>query len=354
MTTAPPQKPARSTITLRNRGQRIGLMSFVLLMLLLIAMVAAVGIGAAHLSVAQVWAALLSGPRGQSSESITVWELRMPRVLLAALVGASLAASGVAFQSLLRNDLADPYLIGVSAGASVGAEAVLLHGSENAEHGLAVPLAAFFSATLAMMTVYALARRGGRVLVTVLLLGGVVVSAFLGGFSTLLMELGHPEDIQRIQYRLNGSLQDATFAQCGIVGICLIAGMLLLLAQARSMNLFSLGEESAQHLGLDVERFKTTLVLTGSLLAAATVAFAGIIGFVGLMVPHIARRLSGTPDHRLVLPLATLVGALLLVLADTVARTAMPDNRELPVGLVTAFLGAPFFCYLLRRHIHTV
>lgn len=323
-------------------------MGLLLLGLLAVSVVIAAGLGQEHLTPREVLGALRHGPGDEGNPGI-VWDLRLPRIAMAALVGASLAAAGVAFQSLLRNDLADPYLVGVSAGASVGAEAVLLRGAETALRGLAVPLAAFASATGAMTVVYTLARRGGRVQVASLLLAGVVVSAFLGGVSMLLLTLGHPDDVQRLQYRLNGSLQDATFGQCGVVGVFLVAGLLLLLLEARAMNLFALGEESAQQLGLETERFKTVLIVTGSLLTAATVAFAGIIGFVGLMVPHTSRRLAGTPDHRRVLPLATVAGALLMVWADTLARTVLPDGRELPVGLVTAFLGAPFFCYLLRR-----
>jgi iron complex transport system permease protein len=328
---------------------RVGLMFLLVCALLVLSMVSAVTLGDAHLSVPQVVMALRHGPNGPSGDDQIVWLVRLPRIVMAALVGASLAGAGLAFQSLLRNDLADPYLIGVSAGASVGAEAVLLRGAEALWRGFAVPMASFLSATAAMAVVYSLARRGGRVLVTSLLLGGVVVSAFLGSISTLLLELGHAEDAQRIQYRLNGSLEDATFTQCGVVLLFLALGVLVLMLEARHMNLFALGEESAQQLGLEVEQFKTVLILTGALLTAATVAFAGIIGFVGLMVPHLARRLAGTPDHRRVLPLALTTGGVLMVWADTLARIALPDGRELPVGLVTALLGAPFFCYLLRR-----
>jgi len=310
----------------------------------------AAGLGSEHYPPATVWRALWHGPNGTAPEDIILWSLRLPRLLLAALVGAALAAAGVAFQSLLRNDLADPYIVGVSAGASVGAEAALLRaGGAMWLGGLGVPLAAFVSALAAMTVVYALARRGGRVLVTSLLLAGVVVSAFLGGVSTLMLQLGPPQDAMHVLGRLLGSLQDATLAQGGVLAAFLAVGLLVLLVEARSMNLFALGEESAQQLGVETERFKTVLIVTGSLLTAATVAFAGIIGFVGLMVPHIARRLAGTPDARRVLPLAALGGALLMVWADTLARSVMPDGRELPVGIITAFLGAPFFCYLLRR-----
>ena len=328
----------------RGRGWRWGLLLALLLSLLLSA-----GFGQVHLSSGEVWAALRHGPNGTAEADIIVWTLRGPRILLAALVGASLAAAGVAFQALLRNELADPYLVGVSAGASVGAEGTLLAHADTALGGLALPLASFGSAAGAMTVVYTLARRGGRVQVTSLLLAGVVVSAFLGGVSLLLLQFSHPNDAQYLQYRLNGSLSDATFGQCGVTLGFLTVGFVILSVQARAMNVFALGEESAQQLGVETERFKTILIVTGSLLTAATVAFAGIIGFIGLMSPHIARRLGKTPDHRQVLPLAALCGAILMVWADTLARSVLPAGRELPAGIVTAFLGAPFFCYLLRR-----
>lgn len=329
--------------------KRTALWGIALVAGLLASMTLAATLGDSHLSLARTLAALTAGIHGAGFDVVIVWQSRLPRILLAALVGASLAASGTAFQSLLRNDLADPFLVGVSAGASVGAETILLRHQETALRGFAVPLAAFGAAAAAMTLVYGLARRGGRILVTSLLLGGVVVSAFLGSVSVLLLTLAHPNDFQRIQYRMNGSLAEATYAQCAVSLACFAVGFALLLLQARAMNLYALGEEAAQQLGLEAERFKTGLILTGSLLAAVTVAVAGIIGFVGLMVPHIARRLSGTPDHGRVLPLAALAGATLMVWADTLARTALPDGRELPVGLVTAFLGAPFFLSLLRK-----
>lgn len=328
---------------------RAGGASLLLALVLLGSLVLAAWVGAAGLSPGQVWAALRHGPDGTQPEDLILWSLRLPRILLAALVGGSLGGAGLAFQALLRNDLADPYLVGVSAGASVGSEIVLLRHGEAALGGFGLPLAAFGAAAGAMATVYALARRQGRVLVTSLLLAGVVISAFLGGVSTLLLQWSHPNDAQFLQFRLSGSLGEATLPQCTVTAAFLLAGLVVLSLEARAMNLFALGEESAQQLGVETERFKTVLLLTGSLLTAATVAFGGIIGFVGLMAPHIARRLAGTPDHRATLPLATLGGATLLVWADTLARSVLPDGRELPVGIVTAFLGAPFFLYLLRR-----
>ena len=339
---ADPSSPISGSPLSFRRGRGWG---WGLLLVLLLSMLLAACFGQVHLSPIEVLHELKQGP---SAETI-LWTLRLPRILLSALVGASLASAGVAFQALLRNDLADPYLVGVSAGASVGAEATILGHEDAALGGFGLPLASFGSAAAAMTVVYTLARRGGRVQVTSLLLAGVVISAFLGGVSSLLLQLSRPNDAQYLLYRLNGTLQDATLEQCGVTLGFLVAGLILLAMQARAMNVFALGEESAMQLGVETERLKTILIVTGSLLTAATVAFAGIIGFVGLMSPHIARRLARTPDHRRVLPLASLCGAILMVWADTLARSALPDGRELPVGIVTAFLGAPFFCYLLRR-----
>ena len=262
----------------RGRGWGWGL-----LLVLLASMLLAACFGQVHLSVREIVAALRQGPNGASDTDTILWTLRLPRILLAALVGASLASAGVAFQALLRNELADPYLVGVSAGASVGAEATLLGHGDAALGGLGLPLASFGSAAAAMTVVYTLARKAGQVQVASLLLAGVVISAFLGGVSLLLLQFSHPNDAQYLQYRLNGSLQDATFGQCGVTLGFLAVGLLILSLEARAMNLFALGEESAQQLGVETERFKTILIVTGSLVTAATVAFAGIIGFVGLM-----------------------------------------------------------------------
>lgn len=331
-------------------------MTLLALALLAVSMVVSAGIGSVHYTPRQVLLAALRGPSLTSGDPVgtVLWAIRLPRIFMAALVGASLAAAGVAFQSLLRNDLADPYVVGVSAGASVGAEAVLLRHGEGWLHGTAVPAVSFASALATMAAVYGIAKRGGRIVVTHLLLGGVIASAFLMGISALLLMLGSPDDTFHTLARLFGSLQDATFAQCWTVLLALLAGTAVLLTQAQSMNVYALGEESASQLGVDTERFKTILVLTGALLTSVTVSVAGIIGFVGLVVPHMARRLARTPNHRRVLPLSISCGALLMVLADTVARSIMPDGRELPVGVITAFLGAPFFCYLLRRKLGSV
>lgn len=324
------------------------------LLALAASMISAAGIGSVHYSAHLVLRAALHGPPSAADTDqilLTVWQLRLPRIVISALVGASLAAAGVALQCLLRNDLSDPFVVGVSSGALVGAEAVLMEHREDALRGWAVPIAAFATGMAAIATVYGMARRRGRVAVTTLLLSGVIVSAFLGAVSTLLLQLGNPSDSFHILARLMGSLQDASMDQARWVGAVLAVCFLVLMAQAHAMNVFALGEEQAAQLGIETERFKSVLTISSALLTASSVAVAGVIGFVGLVVPHMSRRIAGTPDHRRVLPLATVLGAVLLVWADTLARSVMPNYQELPVGVITAFVGAPFFCYLLRRRV---
>jgi len=339
-------------------GVRAGTAFVLALVLLALTIVMAAGMGTNHYSARQVLRAAMHGPPTDTDVDaddvvVTVWLLRLPRILLAALVGGSLAAAGVALQCLLRNDLSDPYVIGVSSGASVGAEAVLMRHADDKAHGFAVPIAAFAAGLATIGAVYAIARRGGQVQVRTMLLAGVIVSSFLGAVSTLLLELGNPSDSFHILMRLMGSLQDASLDNVRWVGGILVLALVALSTQASAMNVFALGEEQAAQLGVEVERFKTVMITASAMLTAASVAFAGVIGFVGLVVPHMTRRIAGTPDHRRVLPLATVLGAILLVWADTIARSIMHTAQELPVGVVTAFVGAPFFCYLLRRRMST-
>ena len=327
-----------------------------LTILLVLSAVISTAIGPTHLSVDQVIDALRQGPDARSAAATIVWSLRLPRVVLGGLVGACLALAGLCFQSVLRNDLADPYIIGSSSAANVGAEAVLLHRSGG---WLPAALAAFASAVVATTAVYAFARRSRQVVISSLLLGGVVVGAWLGAVAALMLLSGPPEDTQYILGRLMGSLSDAemplsaryalpAFQQCFLIAGFLAISCIVLCVYARSMDVYSLGEESAAQLGVDVERYKSVLIAVGSLLTAVSVALAGIIGFVGLVVPHISRRLCGTPAHRLVIPVSALTGGVILIWSDTLARTVATGGGELPVGLVTAFLGAPFFLYLLR------
>jgi iron complex transport system permease protein len=212
---------------------------------------------------------------------------------------------------------------------------------------LVQPLAAFIGAMAVLVFVYASARRGGRLDVRSMLLVGVVATAFLYAVQMLLLRLAGKNSDEILGW-LMGSLANASWTDCALLVGFTIVGLIMLAGQAYPMNLFAVGETSAQHLGLDVERFKRTIVIFASLLAAATVSVSGIIAFVGLVVPHIARRLAGTPDHRVVLPITALSGAVMMIWSDTIARVALGGD-VIPVGVVTAFWGGPFFWFLLRR-----
>lgn len=272
--------------------------------------------------------------------------LRLPRALLGALVGGALASSGVAFQALLRNPLADPYILGVSGGAAVGALTVALFLSADASPLL--PLCAFGGAALSALAVFLLARRRSGVSPERLILMGVVVGAFLNAVIMLMVTLAPPGKIPGALYWLMGDLGLGTPRRVAVLFPYVALGTVLLYLLSRGLDLLLLGDHAAFQAGLSVERVKTATYLTASLLAGSVVAVSGLIGFVGLIVPHGARVLVGS-GHRRLLPAAFLLGGAFLVLSDTLARAASPA-RELPVGAVTALAGAPFFLYLLRRN----
>lgn len=275
-----------------------------------------------------------------------VWEIRLPRVVVAALIGALLALAGVALQGLLMNPLADPYTVGASAGAAVGAAVAEVAGIAALLGGLIGILSAFTAAIAASALVYALARVNGRVSVQTFLLAGVVVGTLLWSLIPLLMTIaGRGDDLQRIYFYLIGSLQAADWSRAMLLAPFAMAAGALLWSLSRELNLMTLGEESAHHLGVAVEPLKRTILACGALATAAAVSIGGIIGFVGLVVPHMARYLVG-PDHRSLVPAAALGGAILLVASDTVVRVWFND---MPVGVITAIVGAPVFCMLIRR-----
>lgn len=275
-------------------------------------------------------------------------DIRLPRVLVGAAAGGSLALAGVAAQGLLMNPLADPYILGVSSGAAFGASTVMSTRFGEAWDGLGVPAAAFAGAGATLALVYALGRSQGRLSLHRFLLSGVVVGAFLWAAITLRLSLAG-QDVQLLLYWLLGSLNGRDWRDLAMIAPALVVSWTVLFLFARELNLMSLGEESAHALGVSPERAKLLILGAAALATAAAVAVSGIIGFVGLMVPHIVRRLVG-PDHRVLLPSAALGGGAFLVLADTVARGAVIPSTlgELPVGVVTALAGAPFFIYLMR------
>lgn len=302
-------------------------------------------IGSEMFAPREVWHALLS--RGsEESTVVIVQQLRLPRVAVAALVGILLSLSGVILQGLLRNDLADPYTVGVSSGAAVGASAAVLAGWEARWQGFGVPIAAFVCAVGATALVLLVARRGGVLKVSVFLLAGIVVGSLMWSVVTLMLTLAGV-DMARVLFWLMGSFADAEWNRVRLLLPFVMLGLVALRMMAYPLNAFALGEESAAHLGVEVERLKRWAIVVSALCTAAAVSVSGIIGFVGLIVPHIARRLFG-PDHRRMFWGAAAVGASLMVWADTLARTVARPS-EVPVGVITALLGAPFFIMLLRR-----
>ena len=311
--------------------------------LAVVAAVAGVAFGAAGLSPRAVVQALAL--RGDEVTVGIVWSLRLPRVALGFVVGGVLAVSGAALQALVRNPLADPYLLGLSGGAGLGAVLALVAGVLSA---WVLPAAAFAGALAATVLVYRLALvAGGALDSRMLLLGGVVVGAFGGALVSGILSVSDAAQLRTATLWLMGGLGGVGWSGVLVLVVYAVPALAVLVAESRALNLLALGEEPAQHLGADVARTKRRVYLAASLLAAASVAAAGMIGFVGLVVPHAVRLLKGH-DHRVLLPAAFLLGGTFLVLADTLARTAFAP-LELPVGVVTAVVGVPVFAMLLRR-----
>jgi iron complex transport system permease protein len=276
-----------------------------------------------------------------------LFRIRLPRALLAAVVGGALATAGTVLQALLRNPLADPHMLGVSGGAAVGAVAMLMLGGSGALPAVLVPLGAFAGGLLAMLVVYRVGSVHGRLQPYMFLLAGVVANAFCGALIMALNALADFFQAHGILFWLLGSLQTQSYALVAGSGVYVLVGIGWLTLHARRFNALSLGEESAAQLGVDVARVRRTAFVISSLLVGAAVSVSGMIGFVGLIVPHITRLLIGA-DHRLLLPASALTGATFLLLADTAARSVM-GGTEIPVGVVTALCGGPFFISLLRR-----
>ncbi|MCK6629243.1 MAG: iron ABC transporter permease [Anaerolineae bacterium] len=332
-------------------------------LLLGLVLLAAVGLGAVQIGPGQV-AAILAGQIGlnlaipyESQQELVLLAIRLPRVVLGLLIGAALAVSGAAVQGLFRNPLADPTLIGIASGAALAAVAVIVLGATlfaglTAWLGLyTLPLAAFVGGMATTLLVYRLASNGGRTVVTTLLLAGIAINALTGAATGLLTFVATDEQLRSITFWGLGSLGGATWQSVATVTPFVILPLIGIPYLARPLNVLLLGEAEAGHLGVNVERVKQVIVLLVALAVGATVSVAGIIGFVGLVTPHLLRLLVG-PDHRRLLPGSALLGATLLLAADLIARTIVIP-AELPIGIVTAMLGAPFFLWLLlqdRRH----
>ena len=307
---------------------------------------AALTLGGVHLAPGDVWRSLVGGiGTGLPTDAaVIVREIRLPRILLAALVGAALAVSGTVLQALLRNPLADPYVLGISSGAALGDIGALWVGGRVAA---ASPLAAFAGALLTMAWVYLLGRRGGRLASTSLLLAGVITASFLSAAILFILTLLSTRDVRGAAFWLMGDLSVVTGVQLRLLTPAIVLSTAALYWFAKDLNVLLLGEEEAAHLGVQVARTETVVYILASLLTGLAVSVSGAIGYLGLLVPHLGRMLVGN-DHRTLLPTAALGGAIVLVISDTLARTVIAP-AELPVGAVTAVAGAPVFIYLLRR-----
>jgi len=267
-----------------------------------------------------------------------IFEVRLPRVFGALLVGGGLAAAGCVMQGLFRNPMADPYIIGTSTGGALGAACAIVFLG-----GLLMPLFAFIGAAASTITVYIISKRNGRIAVETLLLSGIAVSLFLSAMLSFIMYMSG-NSLHQIMFWMMGGFWNIYWDDVGLALLIPVAAIILYVF-SRDLNVMALGEEEAIHLGVNTERTKKILLMVSTFITAIAVSVSGCIGFIGLIIPHIMRIFTG-PDHRILLPASILAGSILLIWADTVART-LPI--EIPVGIITAFLGAPFFIYLLRR-----
>lgn len=302
--------------------------------------------GAGHISLTR----LLPGGSGLSDvERQILFEVRLPRVLLAALIGGALTVAGVVFQALLRNPLADPFVLGVSGGASIGGVVALLLGlgSGGLISGLGVPAFAFAGALGALILIERIATVDGRLTVYTILLTGAIFNAFSAALIYFIQSVASLSQLHEIVFYLMGRIPSPGPGTVILVAVIVLLVTGILFAMCRDYNALTLGEEGASQLGVDVERVKRITFVLGSILTGVAVSVAGLIGFVGLVVPHMLRLVLG-PDHRLLLPCGFFGGAAFLVLADLFSRMLLAPN-ELPVGVVTALIGGPFFLYLLRR-----
>ncbi|MFH0989651.1 MAG: iron ABC transporter permease [bacterium] len=333
--------PIHSHLTPRKVVTILGLLSVLLLMV----GIASVLLGASSISIAESLRSVFgAGVSEDDPTRLIILQIRLPRVLLAAIIGAGLAIAGATFQALLRNPLAEPYILGVSSGGTVGAVAVMMLGLGSSY--LTVPLFSFIGSGLVMMLVYTLGHRRGFLDTNALLLSGVMVGAFFSAIVLLITALVN-QDMRTAYLWLIGNLSGADMKSFYTITPLILFGSIGLLVQGRYFNFIATGEETALHLGVEVERVKKISYALASLITGLAVSVSGVIGFVGLIVPHVCRLIFG-PDHRLLLPASLIAGASFLILCDLLSRTLLAPI-ELPVGVVTAVLGAPVFIYLLKK-----
>jgi len=311
---------------------------------LILAAMTSLSLGSVPVSLGSVAGALCGSSSVTAAERTIILQIRLPRVLLAIIVGSGLSIAGLVFQALLRNPLAEPYILGISSGGTVGA---ILAMTFSAGAGLfTVPLASFAGSAAVMGLVYSVAHRRGKLDTYTLLLAGVMIGAFFNALVLLVVAVINQE-IRNAFLWLMGNLTGANPASVAIVSVPVVIASIALYSQAKGFNLIATGEESAMQLGIDVGTLKKGAYLLASFITGMVVSVSGVVGFVGLIIPHMCRMVFG-PDHRLLFPASFLSGAIFLVLADLISRTALAPT-EIPVGAVTAAIGAPLFVYLLRK-----
>ncbi len=329
---------------------RVIRVSLLLLAVFIIISVASMLVGSSQLGTVSLVKALLAMIKSEDlnlfiTEKTILFSIRLPRIIFAGIVGASLSAAGVVFQGLLRNPLADPYILGISGGSAVGAIVAIIMGISFVPFGVAG--LAVSGALLTIGLVYGIARTKKELHSTTLLLAGVIVNAFFSAVIMLLISMTNNHELRSAIFWLMGDLSLAEWNEIILTGFFLMIGFIVMYIYSRHLNLIVSGEETAMQLGVDVEKTKKILLLAASLVTGVAVSVSGTIGFIGLIIPHMMRMLLGS-DHRLLLPSSALFGASFLIVADTLART-ITAPAELPVGVITAMCGAPYFIYLLRR-----
>jgi iron complex transport system permease protein len=350
--------PARIKTSTRSRGflRPAGLLGWAgfILVIILTAFICS-GLGTFKISydsIIRIWLSPFVPSQAEGpgeTASYIVLHVRLARICLALLVGGALALAGAVYQGVLLNPLADPFTLGISTGAAFGASVAILFGVGGIHFmGIsALPAAAFLGALFALYAVYLLGSVEGRINLVTIVLAGIIVSTFLSAMISLLKSLNE-ESVSTIVFWIMGSLSGKSWTHVLLVLPYIAAGAIFILCFTRELDLLSLGDIQAQHLGVNVQRVRFQLLLAASLVTAVAVAVSGIIGFVGLVIPHLVRLALG-PGHRRLIPAAIAAGGFLVLVSDTIARTILPGGAEIPVGVVTAIIGGPFFCFLLLR-----
>ncbi len=330
-----------------NRKNPLFIFIMVFLIMVLVILVS-ISIGTTRIPIAKVMKVFFSNNGEGDTVNIIIKNIRLPRIVLSFFVGAGLAIAGVIFQGLIRNPMVDPYIVGISAGAGTGVTmAIIFNLSWTFLWFDTLPLMAFLGALITVYIVYQLARVGNKIPVMTFLLAGVALSFVLNAIMSFLMIMG-TNDIHKIVYWVLGSIAGKGWQEIRTMLPYFILGLIPIIFYMKDLNIILLGEENAQYLGVDVEKVKKILIISASLLTASVVSVSGSIGFIGLVIPHIARMLIG-PDHRKLIPLSGFLGGIFLLISDDLARSLLPP-LEIPVGIITALAGGPYFIYLLRKN----